>query len=204
MEEKVVEQTNEKKPNLFLAILTAIGMGLIGAVLWGILYYFGYIAWIAAFVIMIAAGWAYKKFNLKLDIKGYIIITIITIIEIALALLISLNIAVMQAAGTGFFESFGLLSNLVAATPELSRAIIADSVLSLVFVVVGLVTFIIVEKKTSKQSQTQSASSRQKLQIEEQTKSTESTKVQEETTSQHKGDATNNGPQIENKEKKKD
>lgn len=149
-----MEQNTQKQPKLWLAILTAIGLGLVGCLLWGLLYYFGYLAWLGGYVVVVAAAWGYQKFNLKLDKKGYFIISAIAVVEIALTMLITLNIVVMQTAGTGFFDSFALLSDLLAANSELSSALITDAILSLVFIALGLITYFITEKKKAKQNKT--------------------------------------------------
>ncbi len=55
----------EKQPNLLFAILTAIGLGLVGCVLYGVLYYVGYVAWIASLVVVLASSWGYRYFYKK-------------------------------------------------------------------------------------------------------------------------------------------
>lgn len=147
-----MEQKTEKKPKLWLAILVAIGLGLAGCTLWGVLYYFDYIEWIAAYLVVFGAAWGYQKFNLKLDKKGYFIISAIAVVEIAVTMLITLVIAVMTTLGTSFFDSFALLPQLFEAFPELTRTVITDTVLSLVFIALGLVTYFITEKRKAKQS----------------------------------------------------
>lgn len=154
MEEKVYE---EKQPRLALAILTAIGMGLVGCLLWGLLYYLGFIAWIAAFVVVFAAAWGYKKFNLKMDKKGYIIISVIAIVEVIITMFVTLDIAVMLAfaedgESIGFFECFGLMMDVIATDAETQNAVIFDAVLSVVFIAVGIGSFIAMEKRKEKQS----------------------------------------------------
>ena len=147
-----MEQKTEKKPKLWLAILVAIGLGLAGCLLWGLLYYLGYMAWIAAYLVVFGAAWGYQKFNLKLDKKGYFIISAIAVIEIALTMLITLVIVVMTTLGTGFFDSFALLPQLFEAIPELTGAVITDTVLSIVFIALGLLTYFFTEKKKAKQA----------------------------------------------------
>lgn len=72
-------KTAGSKPNLLYAILTAIGLGLVGCVLYGVLYYVGYIAWIASYVAVIAAAWGYKHFNKKMDWRGYLTVAVVSI-----------------------------------------------------------------------------------------------------------------------------
>jgi len=152
-----VKELEEKQPRLALAILTAIGMGLVGCLLWGLLYYLGVIAWIAGFAIVFAAAWGYKKFNLKLDKKGYVIISVIAIVEVIITLFVTLNIAVMislaeEGDKIGFFECFSIMMQVIADDAALSGAVLWDAILSLVFIGVGIGSFVAVEKRKEKQS----------------------------------------------------
>jgi len=152
MEEDVV--MSEKQPKLWLAILSAIGMGLLGCIVWGFLYYLGYIAWAAALLVVLAAGWAYKKLNLKMDTKGYIIISIIAAIEVVITMLISLNIGVMIELGGeyGFFECFSLIMQVLQADSSILTSLIVDIVLSLVMIVVGVLIYFFAEKSSKKKA----------------------------------------------------
>lgn len=152
----------EKKPKLWLAILVAIGMGLAGCLLWGLLYYVGYIAWIAAYVVVLASAWGYKKFNLKMDTKGYIIISVIAVVEIILTMFITINIACMiefskQGLDIGFFDSFNLMFRVIGADAQAKSSIIIDAVLSLIFIVVGILTFFFVERRKERMENTTKA-----------------------------------------------
>lgn len=148
----------EKQPKLLFAILTAIGMGLVGCLLWGLLYYVGYIAWAAAFVVIYGSAWAYKKFNLKLDVKGYIIIFTIAVVEVVLTMLLTLNISCMielskEGISVSFFECFKLMFEVIGADASLKSAVILDAVLSLVFLGVGMLSFFYIEKRKNSKSQ---------------------------------------------------
>ena len=87
-------EQSKNKTNLTLAIIVAIALGLASCLLWRILYYFGYFAWVVAFLIVFAVSWGYKKFNLKIDKKGYFIISLICLIEVVLAMFITIALAV--------------------------------------------------------------------------------------------------------------
>ena len=87
-------KTAESKPNLLYAILTAIGLGLVGCVLYGVLYYVGYIAWIASYVAVIAAAWGYKHFNKKMDWKGYLTVAVVSIGGLLIAMFLALTLVV--------------------------------------------------------------------------------------------------------------
>ncbi len=143
-------EIEEKQPRLALAIIMAIVMGLIGAVVFVVLYYIGFIAWIAGLIAVLAAAWGYKKFNLKMDIKGYIIVSVISVVEIMLALLIGLAIDCSTIFEVPFFESFGLLFELMQDYPDLKSAIVSDAIFSLISVVVGIAIFIGSEKRKAR------------------------------------------------------
>ena len=87
-EDDIIEET----PNLLFAILTAVGMGLIGCLLWGLLYVVNYFQWLVPAAMIFFTGWGYKKYNLKMDKKGYFIIFFISLIELALTYLLTLSL----------------------------------------------------------------------------------------------------------------
>lgn len=160
---KMVENIiQEKKPNLLLAILSAVGLGLIGAVLWGLLYYAGYIAWAAAYVTILLSAWGYKKIYKKLDVKGYIIIGVISIVEIIVAMLIALDLSVMiELAKEGFSISFGetfsLMFEVIGANAEIRNGLIVDIVLSLVCIAAGMITLYFIDRSTKKKQKPDNA-----------------------------------------------
>ncbi len=105
---------------------------------------------------MFAAAWGYKKFNLKLDKKGYAIISVIAVVEVILTMLVTLNIACMveignQGGSVSFFECFGLMFQVIGDTAELRNAVIVDGVLSLIFISIGILSFHFIEKKKRNQ-----------------------------------------------------
>ncbi|MGN1200802.1 MAG: hypothetical protein ACI4R8_00865 [Candidatus Caccovivens sp.] len=142
----------EKRPTLWLAILCAVGLGLAGCLLWGLLYYVGYIAWIAAFVVVWASAWGYKKFNLKMDIKGYIIVSVISVVEIILTIFIVLAIVVSSELGVGLDEGFYWMFEIVGQNAEVKNALIIDVVLSVVMIVLAFVSFFFAERKMAKKA----------------------------------------------------
>lgn len=163
----------EKQPNLLLAILCAIGMGLVGCLLWGLLYYIGFIAWAGAYVIVVAAGWGYKKFNLKLDAKGYIIIGVIALVEAVVTLFVTLNIAVMigladEGIKMSFFECFGAIMDIIKVDADIRSGVIQDAVLSVVFIGVGLLTFYLLEHKKQKDAKAAEEAAQAAAQLSEQ------------------------------------
>ena len=140
----------QKQPNLILAILLSFVMGLVGSVLFIVLYCVGFIAWIAGIVIVVAAGWGYKKFNLKMDTKGYIIVSIISIIDIIIALLLGIAVALTIELGVPFSQSLALFLEVAAEDASVKSALIYDIVLSLVCIGLGIGVFIGSERRKAK------------------------------------------------------
>jgi len=162
MEENKIIQ--EKRPNLFLAILCAVGLGLVGAVLWGLLYYTGYIAWAAAYFTILLSAWGYKKIYKKLDVKGYIIVGVISIVEIVVAMLIALDLSVLieltkEGFNASFGEVFSLMFEVIAANAEIRNDLIIDVVLSLVCIAVGMLTLYLINRRAGKQTKPNTAES---------------------------------------------
>ena len=146
----------EEKPKLWLAILVGIALGLVGCVLWGLLYYIGYIAWIAAFVIVFLIAWGYKKFNLKLEKKDYIIISVIAVVEVLITMFLTLNISVYLALiNSGydytFFGTISLMFEVIGADSSLIISCVVDAVLSLVCLVIGVVCYRAYDKRKTQQ-----------------------------------------------------
>lgn len=148
-------EKSKEKSNLFLAIIVAISLGLASCLLWGLLYYFGYFAWIVAFLIAFAVSWGYKKFILKIDTKGYIIISLICLIEVVLTMFITIALAVniacvQEGYYVSFFECFSLMFEFINTNPEFRSALLTDSILTLLFMIIGLVIFFVFDKKREK------------------------------------------------------
>lgn len=143
-------ELTEKQPRLWLAILCAIGFGLIGAALYIFLYYIGVIAWIAAFAIAMLASFGYKKFNLKMDTKGYIIVAVVTIVEVLLSLFVGLAIDCTEVFEVSFGEGFGLVFELINDYPVFKSAVIQDAIFSLIGAVVGIVLFVSTERRRAR------------------------------------------------------
>lgn len=153
MEENVVQ--TPKKNSLFLAILCAIGMGFVGSLLWGVMYYLGYIAWIASFLTAFLAMWGFKKIYKKSDWKAYVAVSIISVIEIFVVMLFALDFAIMSEfakhnVSVSFGDVFNIMFEFIGSSPEIKNALIVDCVLSLLFIAVGLVLCFVVEKQQAK------------------------------------------------------
>ena len=169
-------EQSKNKTNLTLAIIVAIALGLASCLLWGILYYFGYFAWVVAFLIVFAVSWGYKKFNLKIDKKGYFIISLICLIEVVLTMFITIALAVniayvQEGYYVSFFECFLIMFDFIKTNAEFRSALLTDSILTLLFMVIGLVVFFIYDKKKEK-------SEARTILVKEQTDQTETVKIE--------------------------
>ena len=87
-----------------------------------------------------------------MDKKGYIIISVIAVVEVVLTMLITINIAVMaelakEGLKVGFFECFGYVFEAIGTEPTVRSAVLVDGILSLIFIVAGILTYYFVEKK---------------------------------------------------------
>ncbi len=169
-------EQSKNKTNLTLAIIVAIALGLASCLLWGILYYFGYFAWVVAFLIVFAVSWGYKKFNLKIDKKGYFIISLICLIEVVLTMFITIALAVniayvQEGYYVSFFECFSIMFDFIKTNAEFRSALLTDSILTLLFMVIGLVVFFIYDKKKEK-------SEARTILVKEQTDQTETVKIE--------------------------
>ena len=144
-----------KQPKFWLALLSVIGITIVGSVIWGFLYYAGFLAWIVSYLMFVFSAWVYTKLNLKMDVKGYIIITVLTIVGITLAILITLQIVAYVAAldagmSITFMEAFRLMFDLLQSVEGGVASLIIDIVLSLIMVVAGVLTYFVYEKQLSK------------------------------------------------------
>lgn len=145
-----MEKTTKDK---VLSILIAIGFGLIGAVLWGVLYYYEIIIGLASMFIVYLIYYAYKKFGKleKLTKSDYTIIIIISFIEMVLAIVVSLGVTLMltyaeNGVTIGIFEAIAETFRLISSNREVMVAFIFDMFASLLFYVVGVVACFVSER----------------------------------------------------------
>ncbi len=151
----------ESKPNLLFAILAAIGLALVGSVLYGVLYYVGYIAWIASYVTIIASAWGYKHFNKKMDWKGYLTVAIASIAAVIVSMFISLTLVVAKAYNCSFIDALKNLFTLLDTHDKIRSYVIRDGALTGVFTLLGLLSYFFYEKRLqmAKKSETQAIES---------------------------------------------
>lgn len=143
-------KTAESKPNLLYAILTAIGLGLVGCVLYGVLYYVVYIAWIASYVAVIAAAWGYKHFNKKMDWKGYLTVAVVSIGGLLIAMFLALTLVVSKKFGSSFSVAFKDLFTFLDTNTKLRVAFVRDAILTAVFTLLGLLSYFFYERRLAK------------------------------------------------------
>ena len=138
-------QVEQDQPNFWVGLIVAIVLGLAGSVVWAFVYLLGYIAWIVAFFMIFIMAWGYKKFNLKMDVKGYVLITIFAILETLLALVFVMAFLGMSeevSFGEAFLLSFQMLFS--------DTAFIIDAVLSGIAIIVATVFHYFTEKNKEK------------------------------------------------------
>ncbi len=138
-------QVEQDQPNFWVGLIVAIVLGLAGSVVWAFVYLLGYIAWIVAFFMIFIMAWGYKKFNLKMDVKGYVLITIFAILETLLALVFVMAFLGMSeevSFGEAFLLSFQMLFS--------DTAFIIDAVLSGIAIIVATVFHYFTEKNKDK------------------------------------------------------
>lgn len=140
----------EKQPNLVKAILAATGMGLIGCVLWGILYAVGFLTWVADYVVVFAAVWGYTKFNPKINKRSYVTITLILILEVVLTIFVALLINFMSILHTSLTESVDVMFRVISLDATVKTALIQDIILSMLFITLTVISCGFKRKKKAK------------------------------------------------------
>lgn len=143
----------QKKPNLALAILAAIGFALIGSVLYGVLYYFQYLAWIAAYVTVLLSALGYKLVNKKMDKKGYLIVALASILALFVSMFVALTLYVAHINGTTFSVACKQLFTLIDADSKVKAAVIRDGALTAVLALFGLLSYFFYELRLKKATQ---------------------------------------------------
>ena len=158
-----MENVLKKKDNMLYAILCCIGLGVCGAIVFGIILYAGYISWIGAYLVVFLAGLGYKMFIKTRNLKAtdYIIIASISLVLAVLAFIIGNTLSVISIlADEGYLISFGDAVRVMfnPASFELSAedcktitsAVLKDALISFVMIVIGILTVFYYDKKNSK------------------------------------------------------
>ena len=151
MEEKGLNQNptipTENKSNLLFAILAAIGLALVGSVLYGVLYYFQYIAWIASYVTILVSAWGYKHFNKKMDWKGYLTVAIASIVAVIVSMFVSLTFYISKHWNCSFIDAIQNIITYLDTNTKFRSAVIKDGALTAVFTLLGLLSYFFYEKR---------------------------------------------------------
>ena len=143
----------QAEQNFKKSVLFAIAMSLIGCLVYGILYYFGYIAGIGAYLIFYLACFGFKRYNNgTINKKGYIIIFVLTFAEIFITMILVLAIIIMNTYVLSFGTSVSCIFELMSIDSEFSASIISDLVISIIFVLVCFVVDLITTKRRAKKA----------------------------------------------------
>ena len=151
MEEKGLNQNPttpaESKSNLMFAILAAIGLALVGSVLYGVLYYLEYLAWIASYITILVSAWGYKRFNKKMDWKGYLTVAIASIAALIISMFVALTLIVAKNWNCSFIDALKNLFTLLDTHDKLRSYVVRDGALTAVFTLLGLLSYFFYEKR---------------------------------------------------------
>ena len=100
------------KQNLALAMLTSFLAAVVGAVVWGLLYYQGWFVGYISLLSMLGAGACYLKFYYKIDWKFYVWNILIIVVLNVVASILSDLIMIMLFNNVSFGDAFGLYKTL--------------------------------------------------------------------------------------------
>ena len=134
---------NENKKNITLAFVLSALIAVVGAVVWGLLYYAGWFASIVSYATVFGMIFVYAKYH-KINAITYVWVLALNIILNVLACFLAIIFAVMAEASCSFVvavEAFG------SAFSEIAGQFLGDILLSILFSVLGAVTVIILQKK---------------------------------------------------------
>ena len=145
-----MEQTKEKSYGL--AILAAVGMALVGAIVYGALYCLGYVAFLGAYLIFILASWGFKKVRKQtsLDKKDYLFLSLISIAVTVVALFVALTLLIVIKYEVTLGQAIDVLKGLFQDT-EFTATVVGDIIWGVGFVIAAVVSTYITEKRKAKQ-----------------------------------------------------
>lgn len=169
-----------EKKNLLLALLISFAVGLAGAVLWGLAYYFEFFAAIISYVSAFAMFKVYEKFY---SINK---LTFVWIIGISILLNVIACIVVIAILFPGYnvFE-------VISLTSETKVAFITDILFSIVFTVAGVVSVVSYNKKRERQQSILNQYEMEKLKQEVNNAQTDNEEVSSEVIEELKNDMKN-------------
>lgn len=144
-------EKESKSGSTLKAVLVAALMGFIGCGVFALVYFLGFISGWVAFLTIFLAGFAYKKVKGEMDKKGYVAITIITIVEMVLALLICYSIWLVDFFTlSGLIEGVKFIFTEMMEYTDMKTAFITDFVMTIGFSIVGVVIYLISQKGKKK------------------------------------------------------
>ncbi len=125
--------------NMPKAILGAVLGALAGAAIWVVLYLIGYLAMIAPIVGAVLGAFLWDKFGGKNNKTKIIVIWVVTVLVLTLTIFLTYWVSMLNAiqeagVGGGAFEWF---VKLMREDEEFKNAVITDTVLAYVFIVVA-------------------------------------------------------------------
>ncbi|MBO5102548.1 MAG: hypothetical protein J6C13_00470 [Clostridia bacterium] len=127
-----------KEQSLWKALLFSFLSSLGFAVLWGVVYSIGFIAYIVAVSNAVASYTIFMKFYKKVPFWSVLWVIFFAFLFTEIALLISCALIIVSVDPTiSFGESFGMLLGMIETMPELSNALLTDTIVNGVLIVIS-------------------------------------------------------------------
>lgn len=136
----------KSKNSLILALATSFGICLGGAMLWAILYSFGFFTAIIAFAIVAIACVVYNKFY-KINWIFFVWVIAWTILLCIAGMFIMDTIYLVGEFSISFGAAFELILQSIKTNSEVSSAYISNIIWTLAFIVIGLCCSLSIIKK---------------------------------------------------------
>lgn len=133
----------ESKKSLPKALIFSLLICLAGAVVWGLIYSFGYISYVIAFITVMFAGLVYAKCNKKFGFLAFLWVVLWAIIFNEIAIIVATLIELIQEYSLTFNESLNILLELITTNQEVKNAFIQDTLFNVVFVLLGGIIVVI-------------------------------------------------------------
>ena len=147
---KETKPKNESAPSgsVGKATVIAILMGLIGVALFCGVFFLGYISgWVALITVFLAA-FGYKKVCGGMDNKGYVIVSLITVFEMLLSLVLCYGFFFNELLELGsIISGINAIIPSMGEYPEIKVEVLTNLAITLGFSLVGIVSYIIYDKK---------------------------------------------------------
>lgn len=186
----------EKQKNLLKAIGASLGVALVGAVLWGVLYQFGWFVGIVAYFTSFAMIKLFNKFYDEECKWKYAYVSAVIIVFNVIASFIGLARYAAKVWNVDFGEAF---STLLENFSVIATDFIIDMVVGIVFMVLGIVSVVKLEKRRIAEKRYYE----QQKQLEEQT-STETKEQAEQTEAETETKETENNDLTKETETKEE